>query len=85
MACDFKNATQAQKDAAYNNSGNLKTKKDGSGGGDDSKSTPGEIHAAVEDENGSKISKSSGDKPSYEELLEFQQLVQGFININVAK
>ena len=41
MACDCKNATQAQKDSAYKNSENLETKKDSSGGGDDSKSTPG--------------------------------------------
>ena len=60
-------------------------KIDSSGGGEDSKSTPVEIHAAVEDENRPKSSKSSGDKLSYEKLLEFQQLVQGFININVAK
>ena len=69
MACDCINATQTQKYAAYKTSGNLKTKKDSSVGGDNRKSTPGEIHPAVEDEKGSKISKISGDKPSYEELL----------------
>ena len=75
-------ATQAQKDATYKNGG--KSRK-GGGGDDDNKSTPGKIHAAVKDKSKSRSSSSSGSKPTYAELLQFQKLVQGSFNVNVGK
>ena len=45
---------------------------------------PGQDSRSSQGQERIKNLEKPGDKPSYEELFEFQQLVQGYININVA-
>ena len=83
MAKFCKTATPAQITVAYKVADDAFKKKNGGGG--DKKSTSGVINAAVQDEDASKISDSSGSKPSYAELLQFQQLIKRMLYVNVGE